>query len=133
MARNSIDGRRHLRIPERFKILHKEVLVPPWHDFGWNRSLAFDSITNLVGLVPLGFVLAALFRSMGGVIRRFALYLAAVGGGAVSLVIELTQVYMPTRCSQLSDLVLNIAGAMAGAALFRLAGRRLGVVSIRKA
>jgi hypothetical protein len=111
-------GSRHLFIPPRFEVLQKTVLVSPWKDFRLNRSYVKDVSTNILGFIPFGFFFPAYLwlrkpRSI------FHLFLASLlFAGFLSLSIELAQVYLPARSSQLTDVITNILGAAIGAALF---------------
>ncbi len=115
---------RDILVPAAFRILKEERLVPIWKDFRLSRSYLTDIAVNIAGFVPLGFILAFLLHSLGRPSRR-GMYLAALSAsGTASLAIELLQVYLPSRSSQMSDLVFNMLGALLGVALFRLAAYR---------
>ena len=49
---------------------------------------------------------------------------ASAVGAAVSVFIELTQTFLPTRDSSMSDLINNILGSVLGAAAYREAAAR---------
>ena len=73
----------------------------------------FDVSINVVGYVPLGFLLAlALLRSGW---PRAAVPLAALAGALLSLAMEFLQIYLPQRVSSNLDLVLNAGGTLCGA------------------
>lgn len=87
---------------------------------------AFDVGANLVGYVPLGFLLAlALLRSGWG---RWAWPLAVLCATALSLSVETLQNFLPMRVPSNLDLALNAAGGALGATgaviLERLGGLR---------
>jgi hypothetical protein len=113
-----------LQIPQRFHIIKKQVLVGPWDDFRWNRSYFADIAVNLFGLMPLGFFLSLFFTNVAKVNSRIKnSFLTIAICFFVSLCIELIQVYIPTRCSQLSDLLCNtIGGGLGGLPAVRLFG-----------
>jgi len=86
---------------------------------------AFDLVSNLVGYVPLGFLLAlAMLRSGGG---RFSWPVAATVPALLSFGIEVTQNYLPMRVASNVDLVLNALGGLMGASIAWLL-ERLGAL-----
>jgi glycopeptide antibiotics resistance protein len=80
----------------------------------WLRNL----VGNLLLLLPLGLVGPIVFPWMD---RWWRLLLAAV---ALSLAIEITQLWVPDRSADVDDLLLNVVGALLGYAL--LSALRLG-------
>lgn len=82
------------------------------------RALIKDWIINTVGFIPLSVLFVVLFR---GRLRVVAATLACF---AVSLSIELTQIFLPWRVPSLQDLLLNTAGGWIGALLTDLWLRR---------
>jgi VanZ family protein len=99
-----------------------EFLRAPWPRY-WT---GFDVGANLVGYVPLGFLLAlALLRSGWG---RWAWPLAVLCSLVLSLAVETLQNFLPMRVPSNLDLVLNASGALLGATgawtLERLGGLR---------
>lgn len=86
-------------------------LSSPWPKY-WT---GFDITINLLGYLPLGFLLAlsALRTSRG----RYAVVLATLAAGVLSLTMESLQSYLPMRVASNVDLGLNVAGAWLGALL----------------
>lgn len=85
----------------------------------------FDLLSNLVGYVPLGFLLAlGWLRSGAG---RWTWALAVLISFLLSLGVEVTQNFLPTRVPSNVDLVLNTAGAVLGS-FGALTLDRLGVL-----
>jgi len=85
-------------------------LAQPWSRW-WS---GFDLVSNLLGYMPLG---ALLF---GGQVRAgarwgAALVLAVLGGGVLSLTMELLQNFLPERVPSNVDLALNFLGTALGA------------------
>jgi VanZ family protein len=77
-----------------------------------------DLWLNLLGYAPLGFFLAvAACRSAR---PRVALLLAFVASGMLSLVLETTQVYLPTRVPSNLDVLMNAFGALLGGLVARV-------------
>jgi VanZ family protein len=117
LAHDSV-GDHHLLIPLSFKVLKKTILVPPWEDFRFTRSYLMDVLTNILGFIPFGFFLSAYLwmRKPRSIFRL--LLTTTVIAGCMSLSIELIQIYLPTRNSQLMDVVSNILGTAIGLVLF---------------
>jgi VanZ family protein len=100
--------------------------IPPWEFLfaGWPRYwTGFDLAANVVGYVPLGFLLALSFLRRGNV-RFFATHpnlaaiaVAVLAGTVLSLCMEALQNFLPSRVSSNVDLGLNIAGSLIGACL----------------
>jgi len=79
-------------------------------------------VGNVVVFIPVGSSFAALVREGS---RWRAFKLAVAGGLALSLLIETIQLALPTRATDVDDLIFNSVGAALGAALMLLVrGRR---------
>jgi hypothetical protein len=101
-----------LVVPKTFRLSKLKVLEWPNH---LDRSVVVDAVVNIAGFVPFGLVTCLCLRSWTGrSISRCVLITILVGASA-SLVIELLQVFLPTRDSSLADLVTNILGTALGA------------------
>jgi len=90
--------------------------IAPWAFLGapWPRYWSgFDVAVNLVGYVPLGALLALLVLRSGH--RRRPLMGALLCAGALSLLLEGLQSYLPQRVASREDWLLNSTGAAAGA------------------
>jgi VanZ family protein len=79
----------------------------------WARASRGDMFNNVLLYVPLGFCLALLVEPRFG--RLAALISGFAGGGLLSLAMEVAQASIEIRVPSLTDLSLNVAGAMAGA------------------
>lgn len=113
LVRNTVSGELDISVPERFAPVKKVFLGPLFEDGRHLKLDAVDAAVNFIGFVPLG-LLAFFLRASGG--RDWAKILFALSACfALSFAIETVQVFMPDRFSQLSDLLLNTAGALAGA------------------
>lgn len=75
----------------------------------------FDVNTNIAGYMPLGLLLALVW--LRGPWRLWAVPLAVLCGGLLSLSMEFLQIYLPRRVPSNMDLSLNIAGTLLGALL----------------
>jgi VanZ family protein len=89
-------------------------------DFWWFLSAplpkywtGFDVVSNVLGYMPLGFLLALSALRTGR--ERFALRIAVVVALLLSLVMETLQVYLPGRVPSNLDLMLNVVGGALGA------------------
>ena len=99
---------------------------------GWPRYWTkFDLVANLLGYMPLGFLLVvALVR--GGRRAAAAALLACVGGTLLSLAMEVLQNYLPHRVSSNVDLGLNALGTALGAAIGAALHWRGGIAQWQK-
>jgi hypothetical protein len=105
-----------LYIPAKYTVLRKTLLDPVWRAFSWNRGFWQDAVINITGFIPFGCFFCAYFRARG--FSRPAV-LASTLGAAVSLFIEVTQRFLPTRDSSMADLINNTLGSVIGAAICR--------------
>lgn len=112
-------GNHHLTIPSIMKMLKREMLLLPWHEIQFNRSLVQDIIINIFGFIPLGFLLNILFINMTVFIKRHALLITVFLSFVISLIIEIAQSWIPSRSSSMLDLILNTSGALLGALFCR--------------
>lgn len=113
-------GGANLEIPRKSKALRRNILAPPWDDFEFDRDFIIDGVLNFLGFIPLGIALAASLARWAGRLKANALPVAVAIGVLTSLFIELSQSSMPSRSSSLLDLMLNSAGALAGALICRI-------------
>jgi VanZ like family/Concanavalin A-like lectin/glucanases superfamily len=113
---NKIGSGNDLYIPEKYLVLNQTVLDPIWRAFRWSMGFWTDAFVNLGGFIPVGFFFCAYLSAAGFGQPALA---ASFAGGAISTFIELVQCYLPTRDSSMSDLILNTAGSVIGAGLYR--------------
>lgn len=95
-----------------------EFLFSPWPKY-WT---GFDVAANVVGYVPLGFLLALSFLRRGSLQfaptgNAAAIAVATLAGGLLSLCLEAVQSYLPYRVPSNVDFGLNVAGTLVGAAV----------------
>lgn len=128
IVRNSNDKGGNLLVPDTFTVLRKQVLIPPWTNFKLNRSYLMDAVINLLGFLPLGFFLALYLASVKRSGKGTVYVVAAVSGAAISLFIEIVQVFIPVRSSSSTDLIFNILGTIIGIHLVFLIRERLPLV-----
>ncbi len=113
---NSCAGDGHaLAIRKHFPIIGGNMLVPFWDDFTNDESYYADIAVNILGFAPFGFLLSLfLIRARKPGKNRIIPWVVAAGL-AFSLGIELAQVYLPGRSSQMSDIITDTAGTYLGA------------------
>ena len=110
VVHNLVNPGIELQFPEQFTLVNPIFLGPPslrnWRDI----------LVNILGFIPVGL----LFRSYFAIrqIRRPALATVLLGG-MVSLTIEILQVVLPTRGSDMTDVITNVLGTFVGAMLYR--------------
>ncbi len=75
----------------------------------------FDVVVNVLGYLPYGFLCVAALQPRLKGAAAFAF--AVLSGLALSLVLEAAQSYLPARVENNLDVLCNLAGAAAGAAL----------------
>jgi len=110
----------HLTIPVLFRPVKKIILDPPWHDFRWNKSFVQDTIVNLLGFIPLGFFFTAFLLKASNWKKKIIYISVAPTGFAISLAIELSQIYLPSRYSELDDVICNSVGTVLGILILHL-------------
>jgi VanZ family protein len=74
---------------------------------------AFDVVSNVLGYMPLGFLLALTALRTGR--HRRAISEVVLVAAVLSLLMESLQSYLPERVASNLDMVLNVAGAFLGA------------------
>lgn len=106
-----------LSIPARYTIAQHTLLVSPRSAFEPTFAYFEDIVVNIFGFVPFGFTLRSALsaRSRG----RRANVLTIGAGLILSLTIESLQVFLPTRDSDLTDVLTNTLGTCVGVALYR--------------
>jgi glycopeptide antibiotics resistance protein len=103
-----------------FRPVKKIILDPPWNDFCWNWSFVQDTIVNLLGFIPLGFFFTAFLLKASNWKKKIIYIAVAATGFAISLIIELSQIYLPSRYSQLGDVICNSVGTVLGILILHL-------------
>ena len=122
-------GQHDIKIPDRMAILTKEILAAEFGDAEYNRSLLRDMAINIAGFIPMGVLLAALLWRANRRDVKKQLLLVILTCGAISLMIELAQAWIPSRSSQLLDFILNMLGAGIGVIGHNLCRNYLGKLS----
>jgi hypothetical protein len=115
MIHNAVPSGPDLEIPERFDVPHKPFLQSPAKHFEANWYYVHDVLLNVMGFIPLGFILCTYWGRTRN--RQEAILYAILAGAALSLVIEVLQAYVPQRDSGVTDIITNSLGAGLGAVL----------------
>ena len=98
--------------------------LPPWEFLfaGWPKYwTGFDVAANIVGYIPLGFLLALSFmrrgrvRYLAGHPNIGAVAVAVLAGSVLSFCMESLQNFLPSRVASNVDFGLNAAGTLIGA------------------
>jgi len=114
-----------LEVPERVTLTNSVLAWPDWRNQK-DSSPAGDIAVNILGFVPFGFLLAFWREQVNGSRRWRSFLLAVVIGALISLVIEVTQAFIPARDSSMVDVICNTGGAVLGAGFLVLVSRWLG-------
>ena len=114
---NAVSSGPVLEIPESFAVVHKSMLKSVIQEFGPSWNYVNDVLRNIAGFVPVGFIFGASFLLTRS--RPAAVFCATLAGGALSLVVEVLQFYIPQRSSGLTDVVTNTLGSALGAVIAR--------------
>jgi hypothetical protein len=118
IAHNQVDAVTDLLLPTRYSVLHPPFLKPAWlpYRFGWPRwGYWQDVLVNFLGFVPMGFLL--LDYLLLARLSSSPAALVVLAGFALSLTIECLQWYLPTRDSDMTDVITNTLGTAFGVAL----------------
>lgn len=107
----------HLKIPLRMHMFKKKILSSARSGFKLNNTINEDNIINLLGFIPLGFILAATFIKLGGTFKKHYFVITISFCFIVSLIVEIVQAWIPSRSSDMQDLILNTFGALIGATI----------------
>ncbi len=114
---NAIGSGIDLDIPRHYVVVDQLFLEPPWREFHTQPSYLKNCAINVGGFVPLGFFFSLYFTAVCKIKR--ASIAAILLGGAVSLIIEFSQAYLPTRYSGMTDIITNTLGTGVGVVLHR--------------
>lgn len=116
VVHNAVPGGIDLYIPERYALVHQTFLKPFWKEYKSSWSYFWDTVVNVAGLIPMGFVFCAYWSSARPI--KHAILITTLLGLGVSLTIEILQSFLPTRDSGTTDLMTNTLGTFLGAKLY---------------
>jgi VanZ like family len=92
---------------------------------GWGKDAGtFDGLLNVLLFIPFGFGLAAMLR------RRGKSLLSCIGlcflcGALLSYMVEVTQLFVPSRDSGWDDVFTNSSGSLVGCLMFAAIGKTI--------
>ena len=109
-----------LIIPHYFKPVRRIILMSLPEDFHLNWSTISDIGLNVLGFIPVGFFFALYLKKRTHLNNCTIYILIVLTGFGLSLFIELTQAFLPTRCSEISDVICNTLGTILGVACIKL-------------
>ena len=126
MVRNAANPDEALSMPDMFRPLQRRTLEPPAPDLRLNQSFYQDVAVNILGFIPAGLFFSA-FLGKATRKRKAVVYLIALLlGVGLSLLIEISQAWLPMRDSSLVDVACNAAGTVLGIVIFQVFKRRCG-------
>lgn len=105
----------HLVIPTHRKCLKSNMLLIPWYDIAPRKSDIMDVAVNVLGFIPMGFFLMVRLSHCHREVTKTTVFIAVMLTLSLSLMVELTQGFMPSRSSTVSDLFANTMGGFFGA------------------
>jgi VanZ family protein len=115
-VRNLVAEDPSLEVPEWLWALRWDVLAGlPSRAALRSERFQQDILLNLFGFVPLGGLLASIWRRRLGRATWLRFAAACSAGALLSLGIELGQAMLPSRYSSVLDLLLNVVGTAVGA------------------
>ncbi|MCX5886321.1 MAG: VanZ family protein, partial [Proteobacteria bacterium] len=100
----------------------------------WNLSFNYwrhqwvDILINIIGFIPLGFLFSVYLKRKRWIFRNF-LILSVISGFTISLTIEVVQAFLPSRSSDMIDIVTNTLGTAIGFFVCRLKQPRVQLTS----
>lgn len=99
---------------QRLAALNKTIFNPEINLVPFKDGLEISAILNIIFFMPFGFLLPTLWR-------RFRSFLPTLGYGLIfSFIIELSQLFVSYRASDINDLIMNTLGAALGWIVFSL-------------
>jgi VanZ family protein len=116
-------GKYNLTMPDRMTVFKKVFLeykgFKAYDEKDKILSFISDFIINLLGFIPFGFMFSAYVLRLRGKFPVNYILIAVFAGFLLSLMIEILQAWLPSRSSDVFDLVLNTTGAFLGAVIYR--------------
>jgi hypothetical protein len=106
-----------LTIPSTYTVLDQIFLEPFWEEFNMSWGYWKNALKNVIGFVPVGFCFYAYLSEVRR--SRNAVLWTVLLGLALSLSIEVSQAFLPTRQSGTTDIITNTLGTWIGAVAYQ--------------
>ena len=128
---NQVDNTNHLTIPSTFKPLKRGMLIRFWRNTDWDERVVADILLNVLGFIPFAYCLLMFLIGNRGMSPNQATFLTVLAGATLSLIIEISQMVLPTRTPSSLDLLCNTLGAALGTMVFRIILRKCHASRLR--
>jgi hypothetical protein len=117
---NEIAPHDALLIPEIFEPVQRRILASFRQGFRWTFSYLQDNLINVIGFIPFGFFFSVLLQKSTRPMEWLTSVIVFILGAGFSVAIEISQAYLPTRDSSLTDVAMNAVGTILGVVIYRL-------------
>jgi glycopeptide antibiotics resistance protein len=106
-------------IPRQFKGLKKDFLKLSRNALNLSLKSFQDMSINIIGFIPFGYLF---FRCIVSLRYRKSqmwqlVIMTIIAGACLSLIVEMSQTFLPTRYSSITDFIFNTTGAAIGASI----------------
>ena len=106
-----------LLIPATYTVVDKFAFEPLWKEFEFSVNYWRGNLKNIVGFLPVGVCFYVYFLIVRPI--RRAVLATIIVGAMISVTIEVAQVFLPTRDSGTTDIIMNTLGTWLGVVLYR--------------
>ena len=124
-------GNIDFHIPSKMTILNKKILSLSRIPLTFSIEFFEDVMINLIGFIPFGFFLNAMFAKVGNGFEKHGILITVILCFVISLFIEVFQAWIPSRSSDVLDLALNTMGGVLGASASRSMEHRVKSIGLR--
>jgi VanZ like family len=106
-----------MKVPEHIRLSNSILGWPDWN-IDRTAPIVKDAIVNVLGFMPLGFLLSFWLEQTHRSGRWRSYVFATLMGALISLGIEVAQAFIPARDSSMADVICNTMGAAMGVTSF---------------
>lgn len=114
-----------LHISEKLEVTNKIFLRTPYQDYYFDFGTIKDLVVNILGFIPLGFLLFKILRSKYKFFLN-SIVIVLIVGILYTFSIESLQYFLESRVSTMTDIVHNNIGIALGIVAARMRGRKTG-------